>query len=424
VSIHVRALERQEVLFDRQGDTALNPASNHKLLTAIAAVELLGNEYRFATRVRWEGSTLYLIGEGDPSLQLEHLYALANRVGEALHGETVQRIVVDDGAFSPEFFGPGFSSAGEGHSYTAPSGALSLHFNTVEVRVSPTRTGERVIVGLYPPCDHVHLENTAKTGNGMPLSIESRARGDHTHVIVRGTLPHSSDTVVVRRRVFDPGLYTGTVFAELLANLTGSDIPHVVRGRTPDTAQAIANHESAPLPEVLAPALKFSNNFTTEQVLRTLGWRTSGLAGSWSNGRAALERFWAAIGEPAEALSFENGSGFSRSGRLTTHALVDLVALAQQDGAPSAELLAMLPTGGRDGTLVGRLRGSDGRVRAKTGTLAGVAALTGIAAARDGTKRIGFSVLVNGPASATPKARRLQDAIVSIVLEHLDRNRS
>src|SRR5690606_32305626 len=106
VAVTVRDLDTGAVVFDHHGDAALNPASNQKILTAVAAVELLGADYRFDTRVAVRGDTLYLVGEGDPSLQLEELEALAAEVAARHDGHGVRRIVIDDSAFSARRFGP------------------------------------------------------------------------------------------------------------------------------------------------------------------------------------------------------------------------------------------------------------------------------------------------------------------------------
>ena len=96
VGIAVRELATGEPVFAYHADHELNPASNHKLLTAVAAVELLGADYRFRTEVRVEGDSLVLVGDGDPSLQVDDLEALAARTARAVDLSRVRRIVVDD----------------------------------------------------------------------------------------------------------------------------------------------------------------------------------------------------------------------------------------------------------------------------------------------------------------------------------------
>jgi D-alanyl-D-alanine carboxypeptidase/D-alanyl-D-alanine-endopeptidase (penicillin-binding protein 4) len=222
----------------------------------------------------------------------------------------------------------------------------------------------------------------------------------------------------VRRRIHDPGLFTGGAFAHVLAEVADEARLPVERGRVPEQAHTVAIHRSLPLTEALASALKYSNNFCTEQVLRTLGWRATGAPGSWENGSDLVARFWQAVGEDAGSLRFVNGSGLSHSGRVTPRALVDLLARTQDDASPAAGLRSTLANAGGEGTLRLRLARAHGRVRAKTGTLNGVSALSGVVSSDDGRRTLGFSILVNGGDAA--RSRALQDRMVLAMLDELD----
>ncbi len=414
VALHVRALGSGHALADKDGDRLLNPASNHKLLTSIAALELLGADYRFATRVLQDGDALVVVGEGDPSLLPEDLSRLAEHVRARVDTTRIRRIVIDDGMFSDARFGPGYDPEGPGFSYMAPSGALSLQWNTVQISVEPARLGEPVAVFVDPPCSHVRIDNTATTGRGAPLTVETAREGDDTVVRVRGSLSARADVQTIRRRVQDPGRFTASVLAARLAPELAA-LP-IERGRAAATATELAVHRSAPLPVLLDSALKFSNNFTTEQLLRTLGHRMSGAPGDWANGTIALRRFWRALGRDDAELVFENASGYSRLGRMSPRALVDLLAWSQRPGSRAQSLLAALPVSGIDGTLRDRLGDAGGRVLAKTGTLDGASALSGVVLDDRGAPSIAFSVLVNGRISGHD-AHALQDRVVRLLLE-------
>jgi len=422
IGIHVRDLGSGAAVFDHHGDERYNPASNQKLVTAIAAVELLGPQYRFATRVLRSGDQLVLVGEGDPSLQLPDLHALASALVAAGAHHGVRGIIIDDTAFSPERHGPGYTADGEGVSYMAPSGALSLAFNTAVATIRPTAPGEPASVDLSPPGDHLRITGRIRTGRGRTLAVDSHEQGEHTIFAVDGTILAGHAPVTIRRRVADPGLFTGHAFAEVLRQVAGDEAPLPVRrGQAiPTSATLVATHESAPLAEVLASSLKFSNNFTSEQVLRTLGWRLSGEPGSWTHGRAAVLAAWTALGQDPADLEFENGAGLSRSGRVSPRALVSLLARTREEGTPAAALMPTMASAGGEGTLRRRLTASDGRVRGKTGTISGVSALSGVAASADGRAALGFSVLINGDGAAKHH-RRLQDRVVLTLLGHLDR---
>lgn len=422
VALEVRDLERNHVLVDIGAARALAPASTHKLLTAVAAVELLGPDYRFETKVLRVGDTLYLRGEGDPDLQVDDLHALLDEVVAKGEAEGVRRIVVDDAVFSPERFGPGFDAQGPGDSFRAPSDALALHWSTVVVTVRPSAYGEPVEVDVSPASPFVTIDSTARTGGGADrLHIDSTIgpQGETT-IVVRGALPAGHQPTTLRRRVGDPGLIAGGAFARMLSERLGahqddrSVVLSIERGSTPADARLIATHESEPLVAVLGSALRWSNNFTAEQILRTLAWRATGEPGDWQAGVALLDRFAAAVSpQHASKASFVNGSGLTREGRATPGLLIDVLALGEREGSPSALLRASLPSAG-EGTLYNRVPGAGERLQAKTGTYAGASALAGLVHDAKGRRRLGFAILINGGEGDDNRA--LQDELASALL--------
>ena len=416
VAVHVADLDEGTWLFDQNGAARLNPASNQKVLTAIAALELLGPDYRFETRVVRDGDALVLIGDGDPSLQLQGLHALASKALAAGALAGVRRIVIDERAFSPERLGPGYEEPpGPGPSYLAPSGALSLSFNTVETTVRTD--GTTVHVEVTPASEHLTVVNKARPLRGRALEVTSTCEAGRTVLTVTGAAKRKP--VTVRRRICDPGRFAGEAFAAVLHEL-GGPLLHVESGAASAHASEVATLVSPPLSQILASALKYSNNFTSEQVVRTLGRRMSGEPGSWDNGRAALQAFWRAAGNDPRELQPENGSGLSLRGRVSARGLVRVLALARDEGGAAASIVPALAGAGGEGTLRLRMPGGRGRVRGKTGTIGGVSALSGIAATPDGRRALGFSVLINGKNLVMPRSRRLQDRIVLALLAHLD----
>lgn len=423
VSVHVRDLETGHVLFDYFGDSPLIPASNQKLVTSAAALDLLGSEYVFSTRVLRRGPDLHLVGEGDPMLLHDDLAAIASLTTEHLDVAQIERLVVDDSVFSSRRFGPGYDEDGPGHSYQAPSGALSLDFNTVEVTVYPVAGSRRPGVSVSPPSAHVRVENRATRGGSRNgLVVRTRAEGEHTVVSVEGRLPAGHGPVVVRRRITDPGLHTGEAFAALLAELSGTEPLPVERGRAPADAETVVVNESVPLIEILDDGLAYSNNVIAEQILRTLAWRMTGDPGDWDAGEQILHDYWETLTGP-QPLVIENASGLSRRARLTTHGLVDLIAVAHRADPRGGNLIDALPVAGERGTMKSRLRLSGKRVRAKTGTLDGVSGLSGVITSEVGEPLVGFSILTNAEPHAgfvADRRRALEDRVVMEVLRSLD----
>lgn len=416
VSVHVRDLETGQTLFDHEGDRLRNPASTQKLFTATAAVELLGPDYRFETRLYRDGDTLYLQGEGDPSLLLDDLYDLVARAH--LDGQTspISTIVVDDHAFSPARFGPGYASTGPDPSYLAPSGALSANFNTIEVVVPGAREAP---IEITPRSTTVRVEDrTNHHGGTLRVDTELDDDGKTTVVVVRGRRPRRGAQHTERRRILAPAAFTGGIVADLVAAIGAQAPPSVERGTVPASLKPVAVHTSARLVSVLRSALTFSNNFSIEQVLRTLAWRATGAPGSWEAGIAVLERYWAAIGGDLNDIVVVNAAGLSQRGRLHARGLVRLLDRIRRPGTRAHLLASSMARPGLEGTMARRLHDVGEFMVAKTGTLSGHSALAGMLQDPSGARPIGFAILVDG--ARTSEARRVQDSVARALHRHLE----
>jgi D-alanyl-D-alanine carboxypeptidase/D-alanyl-D-alanine-endopeptidase (penicillin-binding protein 4) len=415
VAIEVRELDTGRVLGAHSAERALNPASNQKLITAIAAVELLGPDYRFETSLWRAGDALIVRGEGDPDLHLHDLHELVADAHAAGALAGVETILVDDTAFDARTLGPGFRSDGPGESYVAPSGALAIDYGTVEISVAPGRYRGPARVGARVGSEALEIHNAAQTRAGQ-LQVRTRPGSEgRTIVEVDGAIAGGHAPILVRRRVADPGVFAGATLASLVAARLGRDSLRVDRAELPADAELVAVHRSKPLVAVLSSALRYSNNFTAEQVLRTLAWRAAARPGAWSDGAATLERFARAVSpERAGEQRFVNGSGLTREGRLSPAFVIDVLALADRPGSPAALLLASFAKAGGEGTLRARLGGAGSRVLAKTGTYAGASSLSGVVRDAEGEHPLGFSILCNG--GRLEDNRGLQDQLVAALL--------
>jgi D-alanyl-D-alanine carboxypeptidase/D-alanyl-D-alanine-endopeptidase (penicillin-binding protein 4) len=364
------------------------------------------------------------VGEGDPALDREALGRLADRVVEATTVAELRALHVDDTAFSASRLPPGFDADGPGPGYQAPSGALSLEFNAVAVTVYPVRGSRALAVRVDPSSAHVRVESSATVGPRDALRVISQEDRGRTEIRVSGTLRAGARAVVERRRIHDPGLHAGAVFAQMLADRTATAPLAVTRAEVPGDAEPLAAHVSPELVELVADELAFSNNVMAEQILRTVAWRMTGEPGDWSSGAEVLRSYWSALGHDPTGLQFENGSGLSREGRVSSSALVDLISMAEQLREAGPALADVLPVAGEAGTMRARLRLSGKRVRAKTGTMDGVSGLSGVITSEAGVPQVAFSILINARPDGQPfvasERRAVEDRVVLTVLRYLD----
>jgi D-alanyl-D-alanine carboxypeptidase/D-alanyl-D-alanine-endopeptidase (penicillin-binding protein 4) len=180
-------------------------------------------------------------------------------------------------------------------------------------------------------------------------------------------------------------------------------------GRPPGGLETIASVTSQPLQRLLTKMLRPSDNFVAETLGKRLGAETRGVPGTIAKGAAAIEAWTDGHGT---GFTLNDSSGLSYANRVTAEGIVRLLWFAE-DQPWGPDLRRALPTGGQ-GTLRHRLRGVD--VRAKTGTLDDVSALSGWVRSRSGDW-IEFSVLSFGMSKSTASA--IEDRIVAILQDRL-----
>ena len=407
VSLYVQSLDDGAVILSHNGDDLLNPASNVKLFTAAAALAVLGPDYRYETEFLLDDSpqagrprTLYIRGKGDPSITTERLYAI---VSELFHGglREVGDIVLDDSWFDPERLAPGFDQENSDRAYMAPTGALSLNWNTITVYL---RGGERIGSGasveLEPASEYFAIEKSVSTAArlGRRFSVQSEQWGDKQKIIVRGTVPlDRGGSIAVWRKIDNPPIYFGYTLKRMFAD-HGIKVKGRVRlGMAPQNGKLLYVSQSETFDLILKRLNKVSSNFVAEQLIKTLAAEQKGPPGSFVNGIQVVEEFLEKqVGIPRGSYVMRNGSGLNDANRFSAAQITRLLRVMYERFPLAPEFLSSLGIAGKDGTLRYRFEGSDavGRLRGKTGTLEKISSLSGYVQSAGGEKFC-FAVIVN-----------------------------
>jgi D-alanyl-D-alanine carboxypeptidase/D-alanyl-D-alanine-endopeptidase (penicillin-binding protein 4) len=356
----VVSLPSGHVLFARNPDLALEPASNEKLGVTYAALVELGPSYRFPTEVLGEGrrsgatwdGTLFLKGFGDPTLSSADLARLA----AILWGEGIRRvtggIVGDASAFDAARGAPGW----------LPSFA-----------------------GFESP----------------PLSALVVDRADRAG-----------------RMVADPPLAAAARLYALL-HAVGIETRGASVAAAGPHAVVLATIFSPPLAQILEFMDHWSDNFTAEMLLKAIGFTVLG-RGTTAAGAEVTRRDLAAAGVPLAGVRIADGSGLSRLDRVTARELTTLLVKIWDVPALRQVVLAALPVAGESGTLSYRLNDTPDHqlVRAKTGTTDVASALSGYV----GT-RFAFVAIENGYPVNDAAAHSAEDAVAEALLDQLGTGR-
>ncbi len=405
----------------------MNPASVMKLVTTFAALELLGPAYRWKTEAYASGALregvlsgdLVLKGQGDPKLTLESFWLLLRNLRERGLREIRGDLVVDRSYFALREHDPARFDNEPLRPYNVGPDALLVNYKAIRFQFIPDPDAGAVRVALEPHLRPLEVINVLRLSNGpcgdwrekiRPAFQSAVARHRGFRVVFAGTYPESCGERDWHVALFDPQAYLEGLFRELWEQLGGSWTGAVREGVTPADARLLYAHASETLAEVVRDMNKFSNNVMARQIYLTLGAESAGPPGRLEAAFDAVRGWLARRGVIFPELAIENGSGLSRSDRISAQHLLSLLTAAFRSSV-MPELLASLPLVAVDGTMRKRLKGEAvaGQAHIKTGTLNDVRAMAGYVHAATG-RRYAVVMLVNDPNAAD--AQPAMDALL------------
>ncbi len=426
IGIHVEDVHSKEVLYSRDADELMNPASNVKLMTAAVILDKLGPGHTFRTELSTREfddgvlEDLYVRGEGEAFLLFDDVLGWAGdlrlRGVESIDGD----LVIDDGVFAGEYLPPGFDMRDADDAYRSPIGAVSVNFNAVTAIVEAAdEIGTAPTIRLDPPNEYVQVVNRARTVGGSLGRVHVEAKADDdgvTTIVVTGTIGVQADPVSQRKRIEDPPAFSGAVIAQAL-QLVGIEFDGEIRsGSTPDNSEVLVSHQSRPTVDMVSAMNKWSNNFMAEQLWRGLGIIEEEPS-TWEASRSRAKDVLKPHGWTPGTYRWFNGSGLYDGNEVSPRQFVGLLQ-SMYDHPYGPEFMASLAIAGVDGTLQHRL-GDDstrGNLRGKTGTLRDVAALSGYVRSKSG-RLLAFSILFNDTPRRAWNYRSEQDDVATALAE-------
>ncbi|HEX5656098.1 MAG TPA: D-alanyl-D-alanine carboxypeptidase/D-alanyl-D-alanine-endopeptidase [Polyangiales bacterium] len=415
-----------ERLYTLNPETPRNPASNMKLVTAATALVELGADRKLRTTVAGsigpagEVAQLVLRGEGDPSLAFEDLLAMAGKLSD-VGVRTVDEIVVDGSYFDDQILPPAYEQQPkEIAAFRAAVAAVSVDRNAFELRVVPGAVDGAAGVRLRCP-DHFAVESTLKTTpSGAPAVVaEQKQRGDQLGLKLSGSMPATVRSVGYERRVESPLPYAGHCMKAALRTRSIGGALNVRVGTVSEMPPTLLTHESAALAVLLQRVGKNSDNFYAEMLLKVIGAESTHRPGSSALGVTRARALLGAAGAPLDQATIVNGSGLFKGGAVSPAVLSKLLTHVWRDPSIRHEYVAQLAVAGKDGTLATRLADlkKPRVVRAKTGTLDDVVALSGYVLGPEQT--LAFTFVFNGVSGKQWLARDTADAMVRTLVGYL-----
>ncbi len=412
IGIRIAELNSGETLFDFNGEKLMIPASNMKLVTSAAALEILGSEYRFTTKIGYTGKiedevldgNLIILGGGDPTLGSEYfrndfhssdfLKIWVQNIKNAGIKNIRGNLVLDASHYDNEKIPPTWIWEDMGNYYGAGASALTVYDNLFRITFSsPSKAGKPTqIVSTYPKIDGLEIKNEVLSSdeNRDMAYVFGSPFGNKR--VIRGAIPKNRKSFTIKASVQHPEkLLAEDLFSFLVKEgifLSGEIKFERVEQ---DKLKTIYVHESPVLAEIVKVLNVESVNLFAEHLVKQIAFEKTG-QGSRSVGIEIIKEFWKSKGLEGNFF-MEEGSGLSHFNAISPSQFNTILKLSRE--TENAEMfLNSLPTAS-NGTLYGFDSGVfENKLKAKSGSMTRIRCYSGYLQTDSGSEII-FSIMVN-----------------------------
>ncbi len=430
VAIDVVSLPSGKRIAAHDPTRALIPASTLKLLTTGVALRLLGANSTFATRLYAKGAVrngvlegdIYIVGEGDPSLASDQLEGISSAKEllstwvQAIQAAGIQAIngsvIADDSYFGSDGIGMGWPWADLGNYYGAGAYGLNWHENYyyLDFIQRQTEDSRPSVIRTRPTIPGLQFLNEVRVGpSGSGDNAYIYGAPFHYLNYIRGTIPAGTGAFTIKGAIPDPALFVAQSLTEELraAQIKIAAPPSSSRiSAQPYTGggQQLHVQQSPPLKKLVARTNLRSINLYAEALLRKINKKRGVSTTALASTEGLLGYLRESMQLPTEGVNLEDGSGL---GTRNFFSPAFMTAFLQKMAAEE-DFLNSIPLAGETGSMRNVLKGTkaEGRLYAKSGTVAAVRCFAGYAITQS-KQKVAFSVMVNNHTLASREINQL-----------------
>ncbi len=422
-SIHIVNANSGETVYSHNAKKALIPASNMKVVVTAAALEYLGPDYEYTTRIGLCGDTLVVIGSGDPLLgdeKISYKYSrqanwLFKEIAAALRKygiETINDIVIDTTVFDDQRVHPNWPRNDLNRWYACEVSGLNFNNNCIEV--SAENNAGKIAITTDPPTKYVQFINKISPTSTSRSVIGAYRNSTPNKITLRGKCKDRVGPFDVA--IENPAGFFGFLLAENLAIVGITAKGHVIEKAFDERCDfRLLVEYSTTIFDCLQRCNKDSLGLAAEALLKTIAARRSPdiKNGSWAEGQKAISEYLLQLGIEDIQFHIDDGSGLSQHNRLSAYAITKVIfSVYKSDNWQMYK--ESLAVGGIDGTIGRYFREPKykGKIFGKTGYIRGAKSFSGVCSAQECDYI--FSILANKDNAQT------RDAINNIAKAIID----
>lgn len=440
VSFMIRETENGNAVFEYHSKESLSQASVMKLFTTAAALELLGPDHVFRTKVGYTGKisngtlsgNIIIKGGGDPALGSRNfadhygnfLDKWVNEISRLGVKKIKGRIIADDTYFDYQPVPAKWNWEDMGNYYGAGAYGLSVFDNTLKLHFTTGQEGTKPKISLVEPSASgiSYTCNLTASGSTDEGYVYSAPYSDYGWI--EGTIPVNNQDFVLKASIPDPPMMVATLLNDKLrkAGINIKQDPGTARRIHPPEGEnfvLITETVSPTLSEIIEVLNHESVNLYAEHLIKEMG-KVFKDEGSTNAGVAVVKQFLDTLGLKETGMFIEDGSGLSPQDAINSAGLSELLFLMKKSGKHFSEYLNSLPEAGNSGTLKNHFMDPvfTSSMRAKSGSMERVRSYAGYLTAKSG-KELVFSIIIDnysGPSS--PLISHIEEILKETILNN------
>jgi serine-type D-Ala-D-Ala carboxypeptidase/endopeptidase (penicillin-binding protein 4) len=351
-SLYIIDAKTGQVVFDKNSQIGLAPASTQKIITSVTAFELLGKDYKYKTElgIDWKDSfqtSICIKSTGDPSFGSNRFTdTKPDKIMEVFYKKLLNagmkkfsnQFLIDNSNFETQIIPDGWIWQDIGNYYGAGAGGLNWKENQFDITLKSSEkigAGVKIISVIgekdYPRRIISELKSAAK-GSGDNAFIYLPV--ENADYIVRGTIPIGENDFKISGAAYEPASFFITDLSKYIAAKMklpsgwNQEMRMYSYSKFPGSVKPVYTHYSPPLDSINYWFLKKSINLYGEALIKTLAYEKNGF-GATDSGVVIIKNFWKEKGLDTDELNINDGSGLSPMNRVTAHAQVEILKYAK-----------------------------------------------------------------------------------------------
>lgn len=436
IGLSIIDLKNGSTVFELNSEKLLIPASTLKIVTSAAAIEILGPDYRFKTKVGFSGEILninelhgdlVIKGGGDPTPGSKYfrnygpienfIQNWVQKIKLAGIGKITGNIILDNTIYDSEKIAPTWNWGDIGNYYGAGVNAFTCYDNLFEITFkSPELAGEKTeITGTNPKIEGIKIINEVVASDDKRDLANVFGSPLDKNRVIRGTIPKNRDAFTIKTAMHN----TEELIAEQLKKeleKEGVDFKGKVLSEKAQmhNITVIYFQESPKLADIVKILNHESVNLFAEHLVMQVAFEKTG-KGNREVGINLIKEFWQSKGIKTEYLFMEDGSGLSHFNAVSPSLLTSVLVFMAKNSLNSEIFINTLPNAG-NGTLSSFDTESfpENTLKAKSGSMTRVRCYTGYLQLDSGDKTA-FSIMFNHfSGSSTKLVNEIENLLISM----------